>query len=122
MFSFRPTIKQYEILKSGKAPMALVIDSAVVRWRSGRLVLGTVNKEENEHFSTQNIVVWKNYPDVRDGAHMRQILEAHLTQPDQQISTNLKQAEKEEAELMSFYRSKPYIDEEKQNGKKNSDR
>lgn len=116
MFSFRPTLSQYKKLKEGKAPIALVIHSAVVRWRSGRIVLGTVQKEENECFSTQNIVVWKNYPDVRDGDHMRQILEAHLTQPDQKIAAELQSATKEVEDCMSLYQSKQYI-EEKEDGK-----
>lgn len=118
MFSFRPTLTQYKKLKEGKAPIALVIHSAVVRWRSGRIVLGTVNRQENECFSTQNIVVWKNYPDVKDGEHMRQILEAHLTQPDKKIAADLASAEKEVEERMSLYQDQQYIKEEEDGKKK----
>lgn len=118
MFSFRPTLFQLEKLRSGKAPIALVIHSAVIRWRRGHIVLGTVEKKENECFSTQNIVVWKDYPDVRDGEHMRQILEAHLTQPDQKLAAQVELATKHQQELMNLYQSQPYIKGEEDGEKK----
>ena len=113
MFSFRPTVEQWERLKSGRAPVSLVIHSAVVRWRRGDFVLQNIKKEEKHRFVTQNIVLRESFPDVRDGEHMRRILEAHLNTPNRTLENDLKKAKKQEREIRKAYEI-PFIMEDLQ--------
>ena len=113
MFSFRPTVEQWERLKSGRAPVSLVIQSAVVRWRRGDFVLQSNGKEEKQRIATQNIVLRADYKDVRDGEHMRRILEAHLNTPNKTLENDLKKAKKQEREIRKAYEI-PFIMEDLQ--------
>ena len=115
MFSFRPTAEQWERLRAGRAPVSLVIRSAVVRWRRGDFVLQNSEKKEKQRFVTRNIVLRESFPDVRDGEHMRRILEAHLNTPNREIENSLKQAKKQEREIRKAY-AVPFLVEE-ENGK-----
>jgi len=114
MFSFRPTVEQWERLRSGRAPVSLVIRSAVVRWRRGDFVLQNSEKKEKHRFVTQNIVLRESFPDVRDGEHMRRILEAHLNTPNREIESKLKRATAQENEIRRAYDVPFIMEEEKQ--------
>lgn len=111
MFSFRPTVEQWERLRAGRAPVSLVIHSAVVRWRRGDFVLQNSKKKKKQRIATQNIVLRASYPDVQDGDHMRRILEAHLNTPNRELESRLKQAKKQERDIRKAY-AVPFLVEE----------
>ena len=112
MFSFRPTVDQWARLKAGRAPVSLVIESAVFRWRRGDFVLQKRSKREKRTIVTRNIVLRADYKDVKNGEHMRRILDAHLNTPNARLEKELAKAESQEAELMRSLTGVPFILEE----------
>ncbi len=116
MFSFRPTADQWARLKAGRAPVSLVIESAVFRWRRGDFVLQKRGKKEKRTIVTRNIVLRADYKDVRDGEHMRRILDSHLNTPNARLEKELERARNEAEEIMRAHCSEQFILEE-ENGK-----
>lgn len=92
MSSYRFTSAQIEWLKSKQCPATDIIKAAVMRYRSGELVIHKPRGRKKRESVLQVVPIRNRFAGIDDEL-MRLILDAHRTTPNRRLEQRLERAE-----------------------------